>query len=129
VLAYAPVPVAGALLSIAWNVGATPTSGAADLPLRGTALAPPLFLPLALLGAAAAARRPGAIGMAGVAVCALVGAAFLGGSTLNVPNDLAAGQAAGTPAALTIALAIVHCALAITLLWHALPALIARFRR
>jgi hypothetical protein len=129
VRAYAPVPALGALLSIAWDVGASPTGGAEDLLFRGTALAPPLFLPVALAGAAAAARRPGATGAVGVAVCALVGAAFLGGSTLNLPNDLAAAAAAGTPVPLTIALAIVHSVLAIALLWHAVPALLARLRR
>jgi hypothetical protein len=128
VLAYAPVPAIGALLSIAWHVGASPTGGPDDVLFRGTALAPPLFLPVALAAGAVAARRSGAAGAVGVAVCALVGAAFLGGSTFNLPNDLAAAAAAGAPAPLTIALAIVHGTLALALLWHAVPALLARLR-
>ena len=129
VLTYLPVPAAGALLSIAWGVGATPVSGAADLPIQGTALAPPLFLPLFVAGAAAAARREGWPGTVGLALCSLVGTAFLAGSTLNLPNDLAAGSAAAVPAPLIVTLAGIHIALAIALLWHALPALVMRFRR
>lgn len=129
VLAYLPVPVAGALLSIAWGVGATPASGAADLPLQGTALAPPLFLPVILVGAAVMARRAGAVGTVGLAWCTLVGAAFLAGSTLNLLSNLAAGGAAGVPAPLVVALAIIHLVLAVTLLWNAVPALVARFGR
>jgi hypothetical protein len=54
VLAYLPVPIAGAILSAAWNVGASPEGGASDMFLRGTALTPPLFLPVVLLAGAIA---------------------------------------------------------------------------
>ena len=39
VLAYVPVPVVGAILSVVWDVGATPGRTAVDLPLRGSPLA------------------------------------------------------------------------------------------
>lgn len=128
VLAYLPVPAAGAILSAAWNVGASPDGGAGDMFLRGTALTPPLFLPVLLVGAAAAARRGGGAGRAGAAVVSLVGTAFLGGATLNLPNDFAAADAAGTPLWLTAALAVVHVILAVALLYNALPALLRRSR-
>ena len=38
VLAYLPVPIAGAVLSARWGVGATPEGGPGDMVLRGTAL-------------------------------------------------------------------------------------------
>lgn len=126
VLVYLPLPIIGAILSIIWNVGADPGSTAADLPLRGTPLAPPLFLPVVLLVAAAAARRPGVAGRVGAGVSALVGAAFLGGSTFNLPNDFATAADAGTPLALTAVLAVLHIALAISLLYNGLP---GAFRR
>lgn len=91
--------------------------------LRGTALTPPLFLPVALVAAATAARSDGPVGRAGAGVVSLVGAAFLAGSTGNLPNDLAAARAAGTPTRLTAVLAAAHLALAVTLLAHALPGL------
>ena len=121
VLAYLPVPVAGAVLSARWGVGASPAGGPRDMVLRGTALTPPLFLPLALVAAAAVARSDGPVGRSGAAVVSLVGAAFLAGSTANLPNDLAAARSAGTPGGLTKALAAVHLALGVTLLAHALP--------
>lgn len=129
VLAYLPVPAVGAVLSIAWNVGASPQGGAGDLPFRGTALAPPLFLPLILVGAAYAARRQGATRRIAAGVASLVGIAFLGGSTANLPNDFAAAEAAGTPVWLTAVLAVVHLSLAVALLANALPALLRRERR
>jgi hypothetical protein len=123
VLAYLPVPIVGAGLSALWDVGASPDGGAGDMFLRGTALTPPLFLPVALLAAAAAARSEGRRGRAGAAVVSLVGAAFMAGSTANLPNDVKAAEAAGTPVALTLALAAVHLGLAIALLFNALPRL------
>jgi hypothetical protein len=120
-VAYLPVPLAGAALSARWGVGASPEGGPRDMVLRGTALTPPLFLPVALLAAAAAARSDGRTGRAGAAVVALVGAAFLGGSTANLPNDLVAARAAGSPARLTLGLGAAHLALALALLAHALP--------
>ena len=121
VLAYLPVPLAGAALSARWGVGASPDGGPGDMVLRGTALTPPLFLPAALLGASLAARSPGARGRAGAAVASAVGTAFLAGSTLNLPNDVTAARAAGTPVRLTLLLAVVHAALGLTLLACGLP--------
>ena len=126
VAAYLPVPIAGAILSARWDVGASPEGGAEDMLLRGTALTPPLFLPVVLLGAAALARRPGRSGRIGAGVVSLVATAFLGGSTLNLPNDLAAAKAAGTPRPLTVVLAALHLALAIALLDNAVPTVAGR---
>jgi hypothetical protein len=120
-IAYLPLPVAGAILSARWSVGASPEGGPRDMVLRGTALTPPLFLPVALVAAAAAARSDGPAGRAGAGIVSAVGAAFLAGSTANLPNDLVAARAAGTPTRLTGFLAAVHLALAVTLLAHALP--------
>ena len=121
VVAYLPVPIAGAILSARWDVGASPDGGAGDMVLRGTALTPPLFLPVVLLAGAAAAPDPGRRGRLGASAVALVGGAFLAGSTANLPNDFAAARSAGTPRALTAVLAAVHLTLAVTLLYHALP--------
>lgn len=126
VLAYLPVPIAGAVLSARWGVGATPEGGPGDMVLRGTALTPPLFLPAILLAGAAAARRDGAAGRIGAGLVSLVGAAFMAGSTANLPNDFAAARAAGTPRALTAVLAAVHLALSLALLANALPRLFNR---
>ena len=122
--AYLPVPLAGAALSALWNVGASPEGGASDMYLRGTALTPPLFLPVVLLAGAAAARRDGRPGRIGAGVVSLVALAFLGGSTGNLPNDFAAARSAGTPLGLTAGLAAIHIALSLALLFHAVP----RFR-
>lgn len=126
VLAYLPLPIAGAILSAVWDVGASPEGGAEDMFLRGTALTPPLFLPVVLLAGAALAPRDGAAGRAGAALVTLVGTAFLGGSTANLPNDFAAARAAGTPRALTAGLAAAHLALSVGLLYNALPRLLGR---
>jgi hypothetical protein len=126
VLAYLPVPIAGAVLSARWNVGASPEGGPGDMVLRGTALTPPLFLPVVLVAGAAAARQEGTTGRVGAGVVALVGAAFMAGSTANLPNDFAAARAAGTPRALTAFLAAVHLAMSIALLTNSLPRLLGR---
>jgi hypothetical protein len=126
VLAYLPVPIGGAVLSARWGVGATPEGGPGDMVLRGTALTPPLFLPAILVAGAAAARRDGAAGRIGAGLVSLVGAAFMAGSTANLPNDFAAARAAGTPRALTAALAAVHLALSLALLANALPRVFGR---
>jgi hypothetical protein len=123
VAAYLPVPVLGAVLSAAWDVGASPEGGAGDMFLRGTALTPPLFLPVLLVAGAVAARSQGPRGRIGAGVVSLVGAAFLAGSTANLPNDFAAARSAGTPPALTAGMAIVHVALSIALLYNAVPRL------
>ena len=90
VAAYLPVPMVGAALSAKWDVGATPDGDASDMFLRGTALTPPLFLPVALLADAALAREPGARGRVGAGLVSLVAAAFFAGSTANLPTDVAA---------------------------------------
>jgi hypothetical protein len=126
VAAYLPVPIIGAVLSAAWDVGASPEGGAGDMFLRGTALTPPLFLPVVLLAGAAAARSSGTRGRAGAGAVSLVATAFLAGSTANLPNDVAAARSAGTPLALTAALAAIHIALAIALLFNAVPRLRGR---
>lgn len=128
VLAYLPVPILGAILSALWDVGASPEGGAGDMFLRGTALTPPLFLPVLLVAGAAAARREGTSGRVGAGMVSLVGTAFLAGSTANLPNDFAAARAAGTPLALTAGLAAVHIALSLTLLWNGVPHLLGRDR-
>ena len=94
--------------------------------LRGTALTPPLFLPVVLLAGAALAREPGAAGRVGAGVATLVGVAFLAGSTANLPNDFAAADAAGTPLALTAGLAAIHLTLSVALLYNAVPRLLGR---
>ena len=126
VLAYRPVPLAGAVLSAAWDVGASPDGDARDMFLRGTALTPPLFLPVVLVAGASLARRPGTSGRIGAGVVTLVASAFLAGSTANLSNDLAAAESAGTPARLTVGLAAVHVALSIALLSNAVPRLAGR---
>ena len=123
VAAYLPIPAIGAALSAKWDVGASAEGGPTDMFLRGTALTPPLFLPVVLLAGAAAARMTGTRGRIGAAAVSLVGTAFLAGSTLNLPNDFAAARAAGTPLALTAGLAAVHAALGATLLFNAVPRL------
>jgi hypothetical protein len=93
---------------------------------RGTALTPPLFLPAILVVAGFAARSPGRIGRIGAGLVTLVSTAFLAGSTLNLPNDFAAAESAGTPIALSAGLAVAHIALSLSLLYHALPRLLGR---
>ena len=126
VLVYLPVPIAGAVLSIRWNVGASPDGGPSDMLLRGTALTPPLFLPVALLGAAAVARRDTVAGRLGAGVVSIIAAAFLAGSTANLPNDFKAADAAGTSRRLAAGLAAIHVVLALALLVNALPRLRGR---
>jgi hypothetical protein len=126
VVAYLPVPIAGAALSALWHVGASPKGGPGDMFLRGTALTPPLFLPVLLLVGAAAAREDGTHGRVGAGIVSLVGVAFLAGSTANLPNDFAAAESAGTPLGLTAGLAAIHLALSIALLVNAVPRLRGR---
>jgi hypothetical protein len=126
VAAYLPVPIVGAALSALWDVGASPEGGAGDMVLRGTALTPPLCLPVVLLAGAAAARSEGTRGRVGAGLVSLVAVAFLGGSTANLPNDFAAARSAGTPLGLTLGLAVVHLGLSIGLLFNAVPRLRGR---
>ena len=123
VAAYLPVAIGGAVLSVLWDVGASPEGGAGDMVLLGTALTPPLFLPVVLCVAAAAARAEGRRGRVGAGLVTLVAGAFMAGSTANLPNDIAAARAAGTPIALTAGLAAIHLGLSIGLLYNALPRL------
>jgi hypothetical protein len=124
VVTYLPVPIVGAVLSARWKVGASADGGPGDMVLRGTALTPPLFLPALLLGAAAIAPRDGPVGRVGAGVVSLVGAAFLAGSTANLPNDFKAADAAGTSRPLTVALAAIHLVYALALLANAGPRLL-----
>lgn len=126
VFAYLPVPIGGAILSARWNVGASPEGDASDMFLRGTALTPPLFLPALLVAAAVGARRDGLTARRSAGLTSLIATAFLAGSTLNLPNDFTAARSAGTPTRLTAALAAVHVALSLTLLYNALPTLLGR---
>jgi hypothetical protein len=108
-LAYVPLAAVGAWLSLRYGVGALPGGDPArDLALRGTGLAPPLFLPVALVGAAVFARRQDRVGTGALVVTGLVGLAFTAGSTLNLPNDIAAARDAGSPIGLTVGFAAFH---------------------
>jgi hypothetical protein len=124
VVAYLPLPIIGAILSFAWNVGASPEGAPTDVFLLGSPLTPPLFLPVLLVGSAAAARREGLAGRMGAGFVSLVSVAFLAGSTLNLPNDFKAAEAAGTPIALSAVLAAIHIGLALSLLFNAVPRLV-----
>ncbi len=124
VLTYLPLPIIGAVLSFVWNVGASPEGSPSDVFLLGSPLTPPLFLPVVLVAAAAAARREGVAGRIGAGFTSLVSVAFLAGSTLNLPNDFKAAEAAGTPVALSAVLAAIHVALALSLLFNAIPRLV-----
>ena len=126
VLAYLPVPLMGAWLSARWDVGASPEGGAGDMFLRGTALTPPLFLPVILAAAAGTARDPRGRGRIAAGLVSLVALAFLAGSTLNLPNDFKAAEARGTPKALTAVLAVIHAGLAVALLLNAAPRALGR---
>jgi len=113
---YVPVFCAGAWLSLRHGVGVRPGGDPArDLPFRGTAFAPPLFLPVALLGAAALSPRRDAVGTCATAVAGLVGLAFTAGTTLNLGNDITATRAAGAPVNLTVGIAAFHWAFGPTL--------------
>jgi hypothetical protein len=105
---YVVLAIIGAVLSLAYDVGAEPGGDPADdLAFRGTALATPLFLPIVLIVAAALARTRGWAGVIGAAAVGLVGVAFFLGGIFNLPNDLDAARAAGSPTALTIAFGVV----------------------
>jgi hypothetical protein len=125
---YVPAFCAGAWLSLRHGVGARPGGDPGrDLPLRGTAFAPPLYLPVALLGAAALSPRRGAVGTSATAVAGLVGLAFTAGTTLNLGNDIVATRAVGAPVNLTVGIAVFHWAFGPTLTFVSFLAL--RHRR
>ncbi|HUG86586.1 MAG TPA: hypothetical protein VMM13_18605 [Euzebya sp.] len=107
--AYAPVLGVGVVLSLRNGVGAHPGGDPArDLAFRGTGLAPPLFLPAALLGAAVLSGRRDAVGIAATVVAGLVGLAFTAGTTFNLANDVTATRAAGSPVGQTVGIAALH---------------------
>jgi hypothetical protein len=117
-LAYLPIMVLGGVLSIVFDVGAHPGGGPGDMVFKGTALVPPLFLPIVLVGAAFLARQHGAAGVLGKVVAGLIGLAFTAGSTFNLPNDVEAARAAGSPLLLTIASGALGLVLGLTLVVH-----------
>jgi hypothetical protein len=125
-LAYAAFTLTTVPFSLAYRVGASaegnPTS---DMPLRGTGFTPPLFLPLALVVGARIARSPKRHAVGGAALVSLVSIAILGGSTLNVPNDVVAVRAAGGPEHVTYVLASISGVLALALVGHGLAAVVA----
>jgi hypothetical protein len=115
---------------LVYDVGAEPGSDPADdLAFRGTALAAPLFLPVVLIAAAALARTRGWAGVVGATAVGLVGVAFFLGGIFNLPNDLDAARAAGSPTALTIAFGVVTAIFGLVFVAHAAAVLLARFRR
>jgi hypothetical protein len=128
--AYVLVATAGAVLSLVYDVGAEPGGDAGeDLAFRGTGLAPPMFVPVVLLAAAALARAPRWPGGIGTAVVGVLGVALLLGGTFNLPNDLDAARAAGSPTELTIAAGALAAMFGLILVVLATAELLARLRR
>ena len=124
--AYAGFTAATIPLSLGYRVGASPGGEAvSDMPFRGTGLTPPLFLPVLLIAGALAARSSRRRGVVGAGLVTLVSLAILGGSTLNVPNDVKAVRAAGAPETLTYVVAGTSGVLALALLGHGMRAAIA----
>ena len=116
VLAYMPVAIGGAVATFAYDVGAHPGSSARDdIVFRGSPLVPPLFMPIALLGASFAAAKRGPVGLVATAVMGLVGLGFIGGTTFNLPNDLDAARAAGSPVWASYFVAAIHLPLGVAL--------------
>jgi hypothetical protein len=130
VLAYMPVAAIGAVATFAYDVGAHPGSSARDdIVFRGSPLVPPLFLPVVLLAAGYLAAKRGPVGLVATAAMGLVGLAFLGGSTINLPNDLDAARAAGSPVWASYLLASIHLPLGVALASQSFLALRQRRRR
>lgn len=112
------------MLSFFYEVGASPGADPrADIAVRGTALAPPLFLPVGMVGGAALARARGRAGAIGTAVAGAVGLAYFLGGTINLPNDLKAARAAGSPPALTAAMGVIAAGFELGLAGNAAAAL------
>jgi hypothetical protein len=108
---YVPVLGTGVWLSFRNGVGAHPDGDPVrDLPFRGTALAPPLFLPVALFCATRLNSRRDTVGTAATMLAGLVGLAFTAGTTLNLRNDITAARAAKSPVWLTVVIAAFHWA-------------------
>lgn len=126
---YTALAIAGVALSFVYDVGAEPGGDpASDLAFRGTALAAPLFLPAIVVAGAALARARGRAGAVGAAVTGLAGIALALGGTLNLPGDLDAARAAGSPTALSIAFGLASAAFGLAFLVHAALVLAARHR-
>jgi hypothetical protein len=128
--AYVLVATAGATLSLVYDVGAEPGGDPVDdLAFRGTGLAPPMFLPIVLLAAAVLARAPRWPGVVGAVLIGLVGIGLLAGGTFNLPNDLDAARAAGSPTELTIAAGVVAAIFGLVFIALATAELVIRLRR
>jgi hypothetical protein len=118
------------VLSFVYDVGAEPGGDPADdLAFRGTGLAAPLFLPIVLVAAAALARARTWLGAIGSAIVGLVGVAFFLGGIFNLPNDLDAARAAGSPTGLTIAFGVVTAIFGLAFAALGGGELVVRFRR
>jgi hypothetical protein len=118
------------VLSFVYDVGAEPGGDPADdLAFRGTGLAAPLFLPVVLVAAAVLARARTWFGAIGSAIVGLVGVAFFLGGIFNLPNDLAAARAAGSPTGLTIAFGVVTAIFGLAFAALGGAELVVRFRR
>jgi hypothetical protein len=118
------------VLSFVYDVGAEPGGDPADdLAFRGTGLAAPLFLPVVLVAAAVLARARTWLGAIGSAIVGLVGVAFSLGGIFNLPNDLDAARAAGSPTGLTIAFGVVTAIFGLAFAALGGAELVVRFRR
>jgi hypothetical protein len=126
-IGYAAFAVATVPLSIFYDVGASPEGSPSDVVLKGSGYTPPLFLPVLLvIGALLARRSHRRSAIAGAALDTLIGLAILGGSTLNVPNDLAAVEAAEAPSWITYALAGVSAVFSLAIVGHGAATIVAR---
>lgn len=118
------------MLSFVYDVGAEPGGDPADdLAFRGTGLAAPLFLPVVLVAAAVLARARTWLGAIGSAIVGLVGVAFFLGGIFNLPNDLDAARAAGSPTGFTIAFGVVTAIFGLAFAALGGAELVVRFRR
>lgn len=118
----------GLPLTYAFDVGATPEGNASDVWARGSAVAPPMFLPVVLIVGVVLAHRGGVAGRVGLVLAGLVGVAVTLGGSLNLPADLDAARAADSPEWLTIALAPMWVLTAITIAVRAFGGLRSRPR-
>lgn len=118
--------LAGLALTYVYDVGATPAGDASDVWTRGSALAPPMFLPLAAVIGVLLARRADGLGAVGTVLAGLVGVMVTLGGTLNAPADLDAARAAGSPEWLTVAMLCLYVPCALGLIVTAVGAMRAR---
>ena len=81
--------------------------GVVHLVLQGSPIAPPMFIPVVLLVAAALASVGGRRRIGGLVLALDVGVAILLGSTFNLRNDLHEARAHGIPQDLPKSLAAV----------------------